>query len=69
MPRTVGLGPTSMANGYQQTGTPAGVGTSAASFATGSGGTPEGRALLVLVVVELLLTGWLRVIFKGTHGG
>jgi hypothetical protein len=61
--RTVGLGPSS----YQQ-GAPSGS-SGPLSFASSGGGTPEGRALVILVIVELLVTGWLRVIFKGVHGG
>ena len=68
-PRTVGLGPSSYQGGYQQTGSmPNGVG-SVVGVATGHGGTPEGRALILLVLVELLLTGWLRVVFRRSHGG
>lgn len=67
--RSVGLGPSSYGGQYQA---PTGAGATSAyagqTFVSAAG-TPEGKALIVLVIVELIVTGWLRAIFKGVHGG
>lgn len=72
MARTVGLGPTSYQGGYQATGAPMGVGAQSGGLvgaAARAGGTPEGHALLLLVVLELVFTGLLRQTFRRQHGG
>jgi hypothetical protein len=69
--RTVGLGPTSYQGGYQATGAPMGVGAQGGlvGAAARAGGTPEGHALIVLVILELAFTGLLRQTFRRQHGG
>lgn len=64
--RTIGLGPSSYSSPNGATSTTYSTGPGAY---VGASSTPEGRALLVLVLVELIVTGWLRAIFKSVHGG